>query len=129
MLVPENFIGINKAKIEIEIGINVDGIVEYTPLGVFYVDEYTTKNDYKSVKITAFDAMYKITEKLGDNYICGLSRTNVTVDRVRTFYSKMVILHMKAITQSVQQISFLYLKAQRILPSSFTVLMIYQRQM
>ncbi len=82
MLVPENFIGINKAKIEIEIGINVDGIVEYTPLGVFYVDEYTTKNDYKSVKITAFDAMYKITEKLGDNYTCGLSRTNVTVLQV-----------------------------------------------
>lgn len=78
MFVPEGLTGIAKAKIKIEIGIDIDGEAEYTPLGVFYVDDYKTTNDYKSVKITAFDAMLKIYEQLGDTYSCGLSSTEVT---------------------------------------------------
>lgn len=77
MFVPENLTSIAKAKIEIEVGIDVDGIIEYTPLGVFYVDDYKTTNDYKSVQITAFDAMLKIQEELGNTYTCSLASSNV----------------------------------------------------
>lgn len=76
--VSDNLISIAKAKIEIEIGIDVDGTIEYTPLGVFYVDDCKTTNDYKSVKITAFDAMLMIHESLGDKYTCGLDAADVT---------------------------------------------------
>lgn len=78
MFVPESLTGIAKAKIKIEIGIDVDGETKYTPLGIFYVDDYKTTNDYRSVKITAFDSMLKIYEQLGDTYSCGLSSTEVT---------------------------------------------------
>ncbi len=77
MFVPDNLTSIAKAKIKIEVGIDVDGTIEYTPLGIFYVDDYKTANDYKSVKITAFDAMLKIYEELGDSYTCGLTATKV----------------------------------------------------
>lgn len=78
MFVPDDLKGIAKAKIKVEIGIDVDGNAEYTPLGIFYVDDYKTSNDYKSVQITAFDSMLKINETLGDTYTCGLSSTDVT---------------------------------------------------
>lgn len=60
ILVPPELTGIEAAKVQVEIGIDVDGTIEYTPLGLFYVDEVETSDDYKNVKITAYDLIYKI---------------------------------------------------------------------
>lgn len=78
ILVPPELTSIEAAKVEVEIGIDVNGTMSYTPLGVFYVDEVTTNDNYKTVDVTAYDAMYKIEEVLGDKYTCKLSKAKVS---------------------------------------------------
>lgn len=46
------------AEVKPYIGLNVDGVVEYVPLGVFTVDEVNKQN--KKVKLTCFDNMIKM---------------------------------------------------------------------
>lgn len=72
MFVPENFTGLTAAKIEMYIGIEVNGSISYVPLGVFFADNVKSTDNFKSVKITAFDAMLKVNN-LGNTYRCGLS--------------------------------------------------------
>lgn len=72
MFVPEDFTGLTAAKIEMYIGIEVNGSISYVPLGVFYADNVKSTDNFKSVKITAFDAMLKLND-LGNTYRCGLS--------------------------------------------------------
>ena len=69
MYVPDNFVGLENAKIKLEFGIVVDGNTEYTPIGVYYVDSVSTTNNYKSVTIKAYDAMLKLNA-LGNTYTC-----------------------------------------------------------
>lgn len=72
MFVPEDFTGLTAAKIEMYIGIEINGSISYVPLGVFYADNVKSTDNFKSVKITAFDAMLKLND-LGNTYRCGLS--------------------------------------------------------
>ena len=74
-----SFTGLAAAEIKLEVGVEVDGSVVFTPLGVFFVDSYESKNEFKSVKITAFDAMLKIDNALGGSYTCSLAAANPTV--------------------------------------------------
>lgn len=78
ILVPPELTGIEAAKVQVEIGIDVDGTIEYTPLGLFYVDEVETSDDYKNVKITAYDLIYKIEKNSKKKYICGCTSSAVT---------------------------------------------------
>lgn len=73
---PEPFAGLKNAKIQIESGIKINEEVVYTPLGIFFVDDVTSSDDFKSVKITAFDSMLKI-DRLGSTYKCKLSASEV----------------------------------------------------
>lgn len=77
MYVPDNFVGLENAKIKLEFGIVVDGNTEYTPIGVYYVDSVSTTNNYKSVTIKAYDAMLKLNA-LGNTYTCKLGASKVT---------------------------------------------------
>lgn len=77
MYVPDNFVGLENAKIKLEFGIVVDGNTEYTPMGVYYVDSVSTTNNYKSVTIKAYDAMLKLNA-LGNTYTCKLGASKVT---------------------------------------------------
>lgn len=78
ILVPPELTGIEAAKVQVEIGIDVDGTIEYTPLGLFYVDEVETSDDYKNVKITAYDLIYKIEKDSKKKYTCGCTSSAVT---------------------------------------------------
>lgn len=78
ILVPPELTSIEAAKVQVEIGVDVNGIVEYTPLGLFYVDEVETSDDYKTVEITAYDLMYKIESVLGEKYTCKCTQSEVT---------------------------------------------------
>lgn len=78
ILVPPELTGIEAAKVQVEIGIDVDGTIEYTPLGLFYVDEVETSDDYKNVKITAYDLIYKIEKDSKKKYTCGCTSSTVT---------------------------------------------------
>ncbi len=77
MFVPENFVGLGNAKIKFEVGIEVDGTVEYTNMGTFYTDNVTSKNNYKTVTITAYDSMLKLNE-LGNSYTCRSNSNKLT---------------------------------------------------
>lgn len=81
MYVPENFVGLENAKIKLEFGIVVDGTIEYTPMGVYYVDSVSTTNNYKSVTIKAYDAMLKLNA-LGNTYTCKLGADKVRATTV-----------------------------------------------
>ena len=59
-----SFTGLAAAEIKLEVGVEVNGSVVFTPLGVFFVDSYESKNEFKSVKITAFDAMLMASDNL-----------------------------------------------------------------
>lgn len=78
ILVPPELTSIEAAKVQVEIGIDVDGTIEYTPLGLFYVDEVETSDDYKNVKITAYDLIYKIEKDSEKKYTCGCTSSTVT---------------------------------------------------
>lgn len=59
----------NGLLVEPESGIVLpDGSIEWVPLGKFWVTNTSTSNDYKTVKLTCADSMYK----LSDEYISGL---------------------------------------------------------
>lgn len=77
MFVPENFTGLSKSKIEIYAGIMINNEVSYVPLGVFFAEEVKSTDNFKSVKITAYDAMLKINE-LGNTYKCSNTGANIT---------------------------------------------------
>lgn len=77
MFLPDDFIGLGNAKISVELGINIDSNIEYVPMGIFYVDSFKSKSDFKSVIITAYDAMQKVSE-LGDTYKCNISADSVS---------------------------------------------------
>lgn len=81
MYVPENFVGLENAKIKLEFGIVVDGTIEYTPMGIYYVDSVSTTNNYKSVTIKAYDAMLKLNA-LGNTYTCKLGADKVRATTV-----------------------------------------------
>jgi hypothetical protein len=81
MYVPDNFVGLENAKIKLEFGIVVDGNTEYTPIGVYYVDSVSTTNNYKSVTIKAYDAMLKLNA-LGNTYTCKLGADKVRATSV-----------------------------------------------
>lgn len=74
-----DFVGLANAEIKLEVGVEVDGEVKFTPIGVFFIDSYESKNEFRSVKITAFDGMLKIDNALGSSYTCSLSAANPTV--------------------------------------------------
>lgn len=73
-----DFVGLANAEIKLEVGVEVDGEVKFTPIGVFFIDSYESKNEFRSVKITAFDGMLKIDNALGSSYTCSLSVSNPT---------------------------------------------------
>lgn len=77
MFVPEDFTGLSKSKIEIYAGIMINNEVSYVPLGVFFAEEVKSTDNFKSVKITAYDAMLKINE-LGNTYKCSNTSANIT---------------------------------------------------
>lgn len=77
MFLPEDFVGLGNAKIKVELGINIDNNIEYVPMGIFYVDSFKSNSDFKSVTITAYDAMQRVSE-LGDTYKCELSANNIS---------------------------------------------------
>ncbi len=77
MFVPEGFTGLSKSKIEIYAGIMINNEVSYVPLGVFFAEEVKSTDNFKSVKITAYDAMLKINE-LGNTYKCSNTSANIT---------------------------------------------------
>lgn len=77
MFVPEDFTGLSKSKIEIYAGIMINNEVSYVPLGVFFAEEVKSTDNFKSVKITAYDAMLKINE-LGNTYKCSNTGANIT---------------------------------------------------
>ena len=81
MFVPTEFTGLYKSKIGIYIGLEIDGVKEYVPLGVFFADDVKSTDNFKSVKITAFDAMLKINDP-GNKYVCKISDEYVTPVRV-----------------------------------------------
>lgn len=78
ILVPPELTSIEAAKVQLEIGIDVNGTIEYTPLGLFYVNEVETSDNYKTVNITAYDLMYKIESVLGEKYVCKCTQSEVT---------------------------------------------------
>lgn len=73
-----DFVGLANAEIKLEVGVEVDGVVKFTPIGVFFIDSYESKNEFRSVKITAFDGMLKIDNALGSSYTCSLTAANPT---------------------------------------------------
>lgn len=73
-----DFVGLANAEIKLEVGVEVDGVVKFTPIGVFFIDSYESKNEFRSVKITAFDGMLKIDNALGSSYTCSLTVANPT---------------------------------------------------
>lgn len=77
MFVPEDFTGLSKSKIEVYAGIMINNEVSYVPLGVFFAEEVKSTDNFKSVKITAYDAMLKINE-LGNTYKCSNTGANIT---------------------------------------------------
>lgn len=78
MFVPEQeFTGLSAAKIEVSIGIKADAEVAYVPLGIFFADDVRSTDNFKSVKITAFDTMLKLSD-LGNTYKCGVKTDYVT---------------------------------------------------
>lgn len=76
MYLPDNFVGLENSKIKLELGIDVGGTAEYTDLGVFYTQNIKYSNNNKSVTITAYDAMLKVSN-LGNTYTCGLTASSV----------------------------------------------------
>lgn len=82
MYMPDDMVGLGNAKVEVEIGIELsEGDVEYSSLGVFYVDKYTSDDDFKSVDIVAYDGMLGL-DALGNSYSCKLAAQKVTAGQV-----------------------------------------------
>lgn len=82
MYMPDDMVGLGNAKVEVEIGIELsEGDVEYSPLGVFYVDKYTSGDDFKSVDIVAYDGMLGL-DALGNSYSCKLAAQKVTAGQI-----------------------------------------------
>lgn len=77
MFVPSDFTGLSKSKIEMFVGILINGEISYVPLGVFFADDVKTTDNFKSVKITAYDAMLKLND-LGNTYKCGNTKASIT---------------------------------------------------
>ena len=82
MYMPDDMVGLGNAKVEVEIGIELsEGDVEYSPLGVFYIDKYTSGDDFKSVDIVAYDGMLGL-DALGNSYSCKLAAQKVTAGQI-----------------------------------------------
>lgn len=81
MYLPDDFVGLGNAKINVELGIVLEETIQYVPVGIFYVDSFKTNSDFKSVSVIAYDAMQKISE-LGDAYKCKISANNSYVSPI-----------------------------------------------
>ena len=64
-----------------------DGSTKYVPLGKFYVTEYTTSNDFKTVEFTCADGMYRMT----DEYISKLTYPAHIRDVVHEIVAQSVV--------------------------------------
>ena len=58
---PANGLELRGAEIKPYIGLDVNGQVEYVPLGYFYATDIETDDGYKTANITAYDYMYALT--------------------------------------------------------------------
>lgn len=55
---PETPIPLSEAKVVPEVGYELeDGSIEYAPLGVFRVSDYSSSDGYKTISVTAYDAL------------------------------------------------------------------------
>lgn len=63
MYAPDNPPAYKSGSVEPYVGLTVDeDTVEYCPLGKFYISEYTSVDDYKTVQITAYDKMAMLND-------------------------------------------------------------------
>ena len=62
MAMPSTAIALANGWVEPKVGLEINGSVEYVPLGKFYITEIESKDDYKTVTITGYDGMCKLEE-------------------------------------------------------------------
>lgn len=63
MFKPAGLIGLDKAYIKPESGLMVSGEYEWVPLGTYYVADVSTKDNYRTVQITAYDGMSRLEQE------------------------------------------------------------------
>ena len=84
---PPTNINYDNAYIEPYVGIKISDIpliYESVPLGKFYVTEVETANDYKNLKITAYDGFCKMTGKyVKDPSIVGTTKIQAVYDDIK----------------------------------------------
>lgn len=84
---PPTNINYDNTYIEPYVGIKVSDIplvYESIPLGKFYATEVATANDYKNLKITAYDGFCKMTGKyIKSSAIVGITKIQAVYDDVR----------------------------------------------
>ena len=85
---PPTNINYDNTYIEPYVGIKISDIplvYESVPLGKFYATEVETANDYKNLKITAYDGFCKMTGKyIKSSSIVGTTKIQVIYDDIRT---------------------------------------------
>lgn len=85
---PPTNINYDNTYIEPYVGIKVSDIplvYESIPLGKFYATEVETANDYKNLRITAYDGFCKMTDKYTkSSAIVGITKIQAIYDDIRT---------------------------------------------
>ena len=69
MYMPDSYISVNSGYMELYVGFLIDDEIEYCPLGKFYISDAESTDNYKTVSITGFDLMSKLSviySKSGD---------------------------------------------------------------
>lgn len=71
-----------------DIGLIVNGAVEYVPLGKFYATEPTTNNDFKTLQLVAYDGFCKMTGKYNATVPSNTTLQAIYNDLKEQLYSK-----------------------------------------
>lgn len=96
------------AEVGLKLG-EMPTVYEYVPLGKFYVTEAETSNDYKTLKITAFDGFCKMIGNYNADVNSETTLQSVYND-LRTQLSSEFNITLKALTVPAYNMTFPYIK-------------------
>jgi hypothetical protein len=112
LLNPPSDIDYENAFFTAEIGLKLGEmptVYEYVPLGKFYVTDAETSNNYKTLKITAFDGFCKMIGNYNANVKAETTLQNVYND-LRTQLNSEFNITLKALTLPIYNMTFPYIE-------------------
>lgn len=86
MAMPSTSIALANGWVEPKVGLEINGTVEYVPLGKFYITEIESKDDYKTVTITGYDGMCKLEEEYETTITTWPASISAVVNDIATQY-------------------------------------------